>query len=224
MPPTRLLAPASVADEMMQTIIDTICSRPRDTAEQKAVRARDARRYLAAFDPRDPVELMLAGMAVTNFYHIMDSSFEVFSEATDVPRGRINASIVAFERATTVFIREIRIAQKRALHGVAAETQPAAEAEPVTSSSAMPEAEPELVPTASQPAHVPEPSVQDSPPLWHDVAAEAMSAVLCSPAKPGAIDHVTKPAEAMAKMLADVEAEISEQSLAATQTRRAAPG
>jgi hypothetical protein len=99
---------------MLQGIVDTICDRPGDTQAQRATRSREVADAVQGFEPRDPVELMLAGMAVIHAHLIYDSVRDLVREQDDRLRARGKSTIVALDRVMLGFLREFRIARKRA--------------------------------------------------------------------------------------------------------------
>ena len=105
--------PSTVAQEMVRGVIDAVCDRPGETAAQRDARARDVERSVLAFAPRDPVEFMLAGLAVAHYHLILDSMHDAFGEASRIAVGRTNSGVAGLDRAMTGLLRELRIAQKR---------------------------------------------------------------------------------------------------------------
>ena len=121
----------AVAQDMIQGVVHSICDRPGQTVAEREALVRQVVSSVMAFEPRDPVELMLAGMAVANFHRIMDQTHDAFSEAPELPRDRANARIVALERATTGLLKEIRILQNRPLADAVEAPRTDVPAEPV---------------------------------------------------------------------------------------------
>jgi hypothetical protein len=99
---------------MLQGIVDTICDRPRDTQIQRAARSREVVDAVEGFEACNPVELMLAGMVVIHAHLIHDSVRDLVREQDDRLRARGNSTIVALDRVMLGFLREFRIARKRA--------------------------------------------------------------------------------------------------------------
>ena len=107
------------AQEMLQSVVRAICDRPGENAEQREVRARDVERSVRAFAPRDPVEIMLAGMAVGHCHLILDSLHSALSAPAGGVAGRTNSGIAGLDRAMIGLLKELRIAQTRPLEGAA---------------------------------------------------------------------------------------------------------
>ncbi len=185
----------TAAREMLQGVVFAICDRPGETMAQREARAHEVVLSVMAFKPRDPVEIMLAGMAVAHYHLIMDSTHDAFGEPTDIPRGRGNAGVVGLDRALTGFLKEIRIAQTRPLEDAA---EPPRRDAPVEADATQPPKRaaevqpPSAAPTAQR---TPTPSWEDAapagllPPLRHTEASIlAMMAVLSPPTQPFVID------------------------------------
>ena len=99
-----------VSPTMLQGIVASICDRPGDTDAQREARSRDVVDAVQGFEPRDPVELMLAGMAVIHAHLIQDSVHDLVREQDDRLRARGKSTIVALDRAMVGFLKELRIA------------------------------------------------------------------------------------------------------------------
>jgi hypothetical protein len=100
---------------MLQGIIDAICDRPGETAQQRHARSCDVVRCVQSFAPRDPVELMFAGMTVLHAHLIEDSARDLFRERDERLKTRAKSSIAALDRGMLGFLREFRVASKRPL-------------------------------------------------------------------------------------------------------------
>ncbi len=105
----------AVAQSMLLDIVESVCDRPGETAERREARARDVTGSVLAFNPRDPVEIMLAGMVVTHIELIRASAREALLDQKDISRGRAKSSIVALARVVLGLLKELRLAQKRTL-------------------------------------------------------------------------------------------------------------
>jgi hypothetical protein len=103
-----------VAQGMLQSIVE-VCERPGDTADQRAGRSGEVFHSVLAFQPRDPVEIMFAGMAVTHGYLALDSMRDVFRGQEDRLKARTKSTIVALDRQMFGYLRELRLARTRTL-------------------------------------------------------------------------------------------------------------
>ncbi len=104
-------APHTVLPSMLQTIVEAICDRPRDTAAQRTVRSHAVRETVQGFHPRDPVEIMFAGLAVTHAYLVEDAAHDVFRSQDDRVKAQTRSTIVALGRSMFGFLKELRDAQ-----------------------------------------------------------------------------------------------------------------
>src|SRR5580704_1117175 len=104
-------ASQTVLPSMLQTIVEAICDRPRDTAAQRTVRSHAVRETVQGFHPRDPVEIMFAGLAVTHAYLVEDAAHDVFRSQDDRLKARTRSTIVALGRSMSGFLKELRDAQ-----------------------------------------------------------------------------------------------------------------
>jgi len=196
--------PPAVAQEMLQGVVEAICDRPEETAAQREARALDVVRSVLAFMPRDPVEIMLAGLAVGHYHLILGSLHEAFGAAADGTARRVNSGIAGLDRALTGLLKELRIAQTRPLEEATdLARQDAAAARP----AATREAE------ARQPAPHPGPAADCQASDWRDAAPEkllpplrrtetsgaAMAAVSAPPVKPAVVGNEAKQAAANAR-------------------------
>src|SRR5258708_6584367 len=109
--------PQTVAQEMLQGVVQAICNRPGETAAQREARALDVVRSVLAFTPRDPVEIMLAGLAVGHYHLILDSLHDAFGAPADGAARRANSGIAGLDRVMTGLLKELRIAQTRPAEG-----------------------------------------------------------------------------------------------------------
>lgn len=141
-------APYSVAPTvypgMLQSIADAICDRPADTATQRVARSREVVETVQRLAPRDAVEVMLAGMAVTHAHLIEDAARDVFRGHDERLKARTRSTIVALGRGMFGCLKELRIMQVSARKAAAV-----AQAEPEAVARAEPEA---VVQKAAPPA------------------------------------------------------------------------
>jgi len=126
MTPTPNATNQSIAQDMLQSIVQSICHRPGDTAAQRDARSRDVVRSIEGFRPRDPVEIMLAGVAVAHVHLIHDSTCDALSGQTDVLKARTKSTIVALDRVLIGVLKELRTAQARPVENWADVEQPPA--------------------------------------------------------------------------------------------------
>lgn len=197
---------SNISPTMLQGIVASICDRPGDTDAQREARSRDVVDAVQGFEPRDPVELMLAGMAVIHAHLIQDSVHDLVREQDGRLRARGKSTIVALDRAMVGFLREFRIARKRSCSpGDAGEHRtedtPASDAGQVATpakagaTAAKPNAPSAIRPSVRTPEPTPSPPVPLLPPLCRsEMSTAAMMAVMSSPAGPLAPFAVTRPA------------------------------
>jgi hypothetical protein len=148
---------------MLLGIVQTICDRPDDTPEQRDARSREVVEAVQGLAPRDPVELMLAGLAVLHAYLIQDAAGDLLRERDDRLRSRTKSQIAAFDRGMFGFLRELRVARKRPLGADEPRQEQAAEL--VASLEALANGvEPHQVPEPEIAACSPPPSFSPDPP------------------------------------------------------------
>jgi hypothetical protein len=196
---TALCYPVShaVAHNMIQKVVRTICDRSGLTGEHRKAQEQEIESSVMAFGPRDPVEIMLAGMVVTNYHIVMHSASRAFDEQVAVPSGRITSGIVSLQRATTVLLKEIRIARARPLADV--EEAPSAAAPVTPEPGRQPRREMEPSATSASPAAGPGPDLSRENARSDEMApAEAvladMSKKLREAGVPRVINRLTNPA------------------------------
>jgi hypothetical protein len=183
---------AMVSQTMLQGIVETICDRPGDTVAQRDARSREVVGSVQSFAPRDPVELMLAGMVVMHAHLIHDSVRDLLRGRDDQLNARTKSAIVALDRGMIGFLRQLRIAQKRPLEAndgseVRPEAAIASAATKVVTSMVVDAAKPKTPAVALQKA-APEPPVPLLPSLRPDAASvAAMMAILSPPVSPLAV-------------------------------------
>jgi hypothetical protein len=185
-----------VSPTMLQGIVASICDRPGDTDAQREARSRDVVDAVQGFEPRDPVELMLAGMAVIHAHLIQDSVHDLVREQDDRLRARGKSTIVALDRAMVGFLKELRIARKRTPAPSDAEERrpndvPTSDAGPIAPSAksgaeaAKPNAPSAIRAPVRTPRPPPEPPVPLLPPLGRsEMSVSAMMAVMSPTAAP----------------------------------------
>jgi hypothetical protein len=194
---------------MLQGIVDTICDRRHDTAEQRDARSRDVVGSVLGFASRDSLELMLAGMAVIHAHLIEDAARDLFRERDERLKARAKSALTGLDRVMMSFLREFRIARKRQLPAndaaaPAAEHAPEPAVEPVpeptTAQSAariieeaktrveVTKPKPSPIPRAPRPpsrTEAPKPPVPLLPPILRSASSVAtMLAVLSPPVTP----------------------------------------
>jgi hypothetical protein len=157
----------TVAQTMLQSIVEAICDRPGDTTAQRDARSRDVVDAILGFRPRDPVEMMLAGMAVTHVHLVYDTARDVLRGQDELLRARSRSTIVALDRGMIGFLRELRIARSRTIEGWTGVEQSGTEA---TEAPAKPQlAKPQLAkPQLAKPQLAksqPDPVKPDAPPV-----------------------------------------------------------
>lgn len=107
-PPPEL--PAQLRD-----LVEAIGERPADTAAEGAARSQGVVDAVLGFQPRDPLEIMFAGLAVTHAHLVHDSARDVMRGQEDVLKARTKSTIVALDRGMLGFLKELRIARTRTL-------------------------------------------------------------------------------------------------------------
>jgi hypothetical protein len=107
----------TVAQAMLQSIVEAICDRPEETAARRDARSRDVVYSVLGFEPRDAVEIMLAGMAVTHAHLIQDSARDVTHGLEGMLKARTKSTVVALDRGMVGFLKELRLAQARPVEG-----------------------------------------------------------------------------------------------------------
>jgi hypothetical protein len=195
-----------VSPTMLQGIVASICDRPGDTDAQREARSRDVVDAVQGFEPRDPVELMLAGMAVIHAHLIQDSVRDLVREQDDRLRARGKSTIVALDRAMVGFLKEFRIARKRASLPSDAdehrpEDAPTSDTGQVTTAAkagakaAKPNAPSVVRASVRNPGPPPGPPVPLLPPLGRsEMSTAAMMAVISPSAMPLRPFAVARPA------------------------------
>lgn len=153
--------------DMLRDMVEVICDRPGDTQAQHDARSRDVVHSVLAFEPRDPVEMMFAGMVVTHYQLILHSAREAFGERPEDLRARTKSGIVALDRSMVGFVKELRTAQTRPMEGAAEAAQPDAPAAEAVKPT--PEREAEVPPPAAATV-----ATASTPASWRDAASEPL--------------------------------------------------
>ena len=180
---------------MLQGIVDANRDRPSDTPGQREARSRDIVDYVQGFAPRDPVELMLAGMVVTHAFLIHDAVRDLSRAEDDQLKKRAHSTIVALDRAMIGFLREFRIAGKRPLGQSEVEAPTQVEPTPVTSPAQIIAAAKTTEIAKPRPAPPRQMPVAEPPHRPTATSAAAMLAVLSPPTRPFMVptDKATSP-------------------------------
>lgn len=175
----------SVAEDMLRGLVSSICDRPGQTKAQRDARASDVVHSTLAFQPRDAVELMLAGLTVTHYHLILHTAHDVFGEQPEGVRPRTRSGIVALDRAMIGFVKELHTAKTRPLEGAtdpASRPAPEPAPEPARETRTSPPpgrpADPSAVPNEMAPVAVARPVPRDG------ASATAMMAVMRPPMEP----------------------------------------
>ena len=113
-------APSSVAQYMVGECVQALRDRPGDTLARREARAAAVAEEMMAFQPRDPVEIMLAGMVVTHAALVLDTARDAVAEAAGTVKNRTKSLVVSLDRVMLGFLRELRLARTRPMAGEAA--------------------------------------------------------------------------------------------------------
>jgi hypothetical protein len=170
--------PQAVAQDMLQGVVRAICDRPDQSAAQREALSRSVVHTVMAFLPRDPVEIMFAGLIVTHFHLVLHSAHDALRGHPDNERPRAKSDILAAGRAMLGYARELRLAQERPmLEAAPVRDESAAEAEPSPAVSVQPKAQ------SAQPAGpVAEERKADPPPVRDSQVSVAAMRAMASPA------------------------------------------
>jgi hypothetical protein len=198
---------APIPLSMLQSIAEAICDRPHDTAAQRVIRSRAVVATVQGFQPRNPMEVMLTGLAVTHAHLIVDAANDVFCGQDSRVKARTRSAIVALGRGMFGFLKELRTFQTKGLEAAAA----GSDAVDATDAVAIVPVEPldEAPPPAAGPgsrivaagplAHrkTPEPPVPLLPPVRRaETSVAAMMAVMSSPVPSYVISRAADPSAA----------------------------
>jgi outer membrane biosynthesis protein TonB len=105
--------PNVVAHEMLQNISLAICHPAEASPEQAASLTRQLVYTALAFDPRDGLEIQLAGMVYGHCGLILDSMKDVQSGLTPMEKLRIKRNIVDMDNKLLALLREYRAERER---------------------------------------------------------------------------------------------------------------
>ena len=146
-----LSAPASplVAKTMLQDIVRTLAVHPGDTPDQMAARAETVATTVLSLQPRDPMEMMFAGMAVTHLYLGQDAAGDAMRGKEGTLKARARTAVLGFDRMVLRAVKELRTAQKRDVAGWAMPEPAVEEAAPPDEPAQEPEAARPLRPAAA---------------------------------------------------------------------------
>jgi len=231
--------PDRIAQDILLGLVDAICDRPGETPARRDNRSTEVVHSVLAFQPRDAVEMMFAGMVVTHYHLITHTAHEVFAVRRDDPRGPSNSGIVALDRALVGFVKELRTAQIRPVEGAIAAVEPAtrpASAVAVQSQPAPPvrhpepEAKPSLPPLPARPDGGPTasplslPKGYDRPKGYDGASTAAMMAMVSPPMKPNVIGGPAKGARAPTAQTVGAPGNGSARSLNTPATGHVLPG
>ena len=122
-------ADTSVAQFMLHGLITSLGRGPDETQQQRALRALEITSSTLAFQPRDPVEMLLAGLVVMHARLIQDTARDLVIGQDRVLITRTKSTLAALDRAVLGFLRELRVAKKRKIDDWA-ETDPDAPMDP----------------------------------------------------------------------------------------------
>lgn len=110
---------------LIQSTVDTVANHPRYSPEEQVVRAQAARCQIEAFNPRDGVEVMLAGQIVVMQAMMLEAAADAARAATPEAARKHRAQVIAMGRAQMAAMKEIRLHRagvaKVAVSGVEAE-------------------------------------------------------------------------------------------------------
>jgi len=119
------MSDSAVAQSMLQSIVESLRDRPGDTTARRDARANEIVHCVLGFQPRDPVEIMFAGIAVTHIHLVMDASREVLVNQDYGLKTRAKSTVVAFDRGLKGILKELRLAQTRTIEATDATAAPA---------------------------------------------------------------------------------------------------
>lgn len=94
---------------LIQSTVDTIANRPRYSPEEQIVRAEAARCQIEAFNPRDGVEVMLAGQIVVMQAMMLEAASDAARAATPEAARKHRQQVIAMGRAQMTAMKEIRL-------------------------------------------------------------------------------------------------------------------
>src|ERR1035438_3543028 len=109
--------PPTVAQDMVQGLVDALCDRPSETPARREALRRGVVYSMMSFQPRDPMEIMLAGMTITNFHLMLDSAHDALRGQLPELKGKTKSGVVALNRSVVGLLKEMRAAQARPFEG-----------------------------------------------------------------------------------------------------------
>jgi hypothetical protein len=139
--------PQSVAQEILTSVVRSVCDNPGQPRAQREAKARAVVHGTLGFQPRDTLEIILASLGIVHFNLILDSAHDVFNGQADTLKARTKSTIVALDRALLGMVKELRVAQTR----------------PVKEAAETPVPEP-IEPPAHEPAPPPHPAETETDP------------------------------------------------------------
>lgn len=184
MTPTCHPVPHSIAQDMLGEIVYAIADRPGQTEAHREALARGVVHSVMAFEPRDAVEIMLAGVTVAHFHLILDSTHDALrGQVLHSQKLQTKSGIVALDRRMAGLMKELRDARVRPMD----ETAAARQAAPARPTAATPEREivppPPDIPAEAD--HNPVPNLAKMPDEGLDHAPAAARDVSDADSKPG---------------------------------------
>ena len=113
MSPTPATAIGTLLPLLSRDVIDAIANRPGETEARRQDRAQGALCLIEAFEPRDGVEVMLAGQAVMFQSLIMDTIHDSHHAVTGQETFRHRQAAVAMSRVQLSWFKELRLHDAR---------------------------------------------------------------------------------------------------------------
>ena len=113
MSPTPPAAIGTLLPLLSRDVIDAIANRPGETEARRQDRAQGALCLIEAFEPRDGVEVMLAGQAVMFQSLIMDTIHDSHHAVTGQETFRHRQAAVAMSRVQLSWFKELRLHDAR---------------------------------------------------------------------------------------------------------------
>ena len=141
---------------LLDLIVEATVFRPGAKPAQIHAALKGLVGAIEAYLPRDPIEIMLAGMIVTHLQLILDATRDLFQCDDIRTKIRLRGQIVSLNRAMLSYMKELRVAAAR---------EPVEEAEP----------EPEPVPVHAPPEAAPRPRPPPAPDMEARLAAFEMA-------------------------------------------------
>lgn len=113
MSPTPPAAIGTLLPLLSRDVIDAIANRPGETEARRQDRAQGALCLIEAFEPRDGVEVMLAGQAVMFQSLMMDTIHDSHHAVTGQEAFRHRQAAVAMSRVQLSWFKELRLHDAR---------------------------------------------------------------------------------------------------------------